>query len=102
MLGLRADTGIDSFVCTPSEVKTFVDILPTLSSIGYLRANVQLLKAEDHPSLLRVRGLRSITLEFATWELIHALPTWATDTLGSTLKTLTFYVSAPFWFVVLN
>ena len=93
MLGLRADTGLDSFVCTPSEVKTFVDILPTLSSIGYLRANVQLLKVEDHPPLLRIRGLRSITLEFATWELIHALPTWAADTLGSTLKTLTFYVS---------
>ena len=55
---------------------------------------MQLLKAEDHSSLLRVRGLRSITLEFATWELIHALPTWAADTLGSTLKTLTFYVSA--------
>lgn len=79
-------------MCTPSEVKTFVDILPTLSSVGYLRANVQLMKVEDHRSLLRVRGLRSITLEFATWELIRALPTWASDTLGSTLKTLTFYV----------
>ena len=93
MLGLRANTGLDSFVCTPSEIKTFVDVLPTLSSIGYLKANVQLLKEEDHPSLLQVRGLRSVTLEFASWQLIHALPTWAADTLGPTLKNLTFYVS---------
>ena len=82
-------------MCTPSEVKTFIDVLPTLSSIGYLRANVQLLKEEDHPSLLQVRGLRSITLEFASWQLIHALPTWAIDSLGSTLNNLTFYVSMP-------
>ena len=95
MLGLRADAGLDSFVCTPSEVEAFVDILPTLASIGYLRANVQLLKEEDQPSLLRIRGLRSITLEFASRELIHALPTWAADTLGSTLKSLTLYVSTP-------
>lgn len=81
-------------MCTPSEVKTFVDILPALSSIGYLRVNVQLLKEEEQPSLLQVRGIRSITLEFASWMLINALPTWAADTLGSTLKNLTFYVSA--------
>ena len=80
-------------MCTPSEVKAFVDILPTLSSIGYLRANVQLLKVEDHPSLLRVRGLRSIALDFATGETIRALPTWAAGTLGLTLKNLAFYVS---------
>ena len=93
MLGLLADTNLDSFVCTPSEVKTFVDILPTLSSIGYLRANVQLLKEEDQPSLLQIRGLRSITLDFAPGGLIRALPAWAADTLGPTLKNLTFYVS---------
>jgi len=94
VLRLRANMSLDSFVCTPSEVNTFVDILPTLSSIGYLRVNVQLLKEEEQPSLLQVRGLRSITLEFASWRLINALPTWAADTLGPTLRNLTFYVSA--------
>ena len=69
-------------------------MLPTLSSVGYLRVNVQLLKEEEQPSLLQVRGLRSITLEFASWKLINALPTWAADSLGSTLKNLTLYVSA--------
>ena len=81
-------------MCTPSEVKTFVDILPTLASIGYLRVNVQILREEEQSSLLRVRGLRSITLEFASWGLINALPTWAANALGSTLKNLSFYVSA--------
>lgn len=95
VLGLRTNTSLDSFVCTPSEVKTFVDILPTLSSIGYLRVNVQLLKEEEQPSLLQVRGLRSVALEFASWKMINALPTWAADTLRPTLKNLTFYVSAP-------
>lgn len=93
VLGLRANTGLDSFVCTPSEVKNFVDVLPTLSSIGYLKANVQLLEEKDLPLLFQVRGLRSITLEFAPWQLIHALPKWAADHLGSTLKNLTLYVS---------
>jgi hypothetical protein len=81
-------------VCTPSEVNIFVNILPTLSSIRYLRANVQLLKEEEQPSLLRIRGLRSVALEFASWKLINVLPTWAADTLGSTLENLTFYVRA--------
>jgi hypothetical protein len=102
VLEQRANMSLDSFVCTPSEVSTFVDILPTLSSIGYLRVNVQLLKEEEQPSLLRVRGLRSITLEFASWKLINALPTWAADTLGSTLKNLTFYVSALSYYWRLN
>ena len=93
VLGLRANTSLNSFVCTPSEVKTFVDILPTLSSISYLRVNVQLLKEEEQPLLLQVRGIRSIALEFASWRLINALPTWAADTLGATLKNLTFHVS---------
>ena len=92
VLGMRANTSLESFVCTPSEVKTFVDILPTLSSIGYLKANVQLLKEEDHPSLLQVRGLRGLTLEFASWALIRVLPTWAAGSLGSTLRSLSFYV----------
>ncbi|KAF9645527.1 hypothetical protein BDM02DRAFT_3189629 [Thelephora ganbajun] len=91
ILGLRTNTSLDSFVCTPFEVKTFVDILPTLASIGYLRANVQLLKEGEQPSLLQVRGLRSITLEFASWKLTNVLPTWAADTLSSTLKNLTLY-----------
>ena len=93
VLALRANTSLESFECTPSEVKTFADILPTLSSIGYLRANVQLLKEEEQPLLLQVRGLRSVTLEFASWKLIHTFPTWAADTLGPTLKNVTFYVS---------
>jgi hypothetical protein len=80
-------------VCTPTEVTAFVDVLSTLSSIRFLRVNVQLLTEEEHPSLLRVRDLRSLTLEFASWKLIEALPRWAADTLGSTLKNLTFYVS---------
>ena len=94
ILRLRANTSLESFVCTPSEVNVFVNILPTLSSIRYLRMNVQLLKEEEQPSLLQIRGLRSIALEFAPWGLINALPTWAADTLGSTLKNLTFHVRA--------
>lgn len=80
-------------MCTPTEVMHFVDILATLSSVRYLRANVQMLTEKEFPSLFQVRGLRSLTLEFARWRLINALPTWAGDTLGQSLKNLTFYVS---------
>lgn len=72
----------------------FVDVLASLSSVRYLRANVQMLKEEEQPLLLQVRGLRSLTLEFAPWKLIEVLPKWAADTLGHSLETLTFYVSA--------
>ena len=80
-------------MCTPTEVMTFVDILASLSSVRYLRANVQMLKEEERPLLLQVRGLRSLTLEFASCELIGVLPKWATDMLGYSLENLTFYVS---------
>ena len=93
VLGLRAGTGLESFVCTPTEVMTFVDILAMFTSIRYLRANVQMLNEKEQPLLLQVRGLRSLTLDFASRGLIAALPTWAADTLGSSLKQLTFYVS---------
>ena len=93
VLGLRTGTGLESFVCTPTEVMTFVDILAMCTFVRYLRANVQMLKEEEQPSLLQVRGLRSLTLDFASPKLIAALPTWASGTLGSTLKNLTFYVS---------
>lgn len=96
VLGLRTGTGLESFVCTPTEVMTFVDILAEFASIRYLRANVQMLKEEEQPSLFRVRGLRSLTLDFASQKLIAALPTWAADALGSSLKNLSFSVSTPF------
>ena len=72
---------------------SFVDILAMFTSIRYLRANVQMLKEEEQPLLLQVHGLRSLTLEFASRKLINVLPTWAADTLGSSLQNLTFYVS---------
>ena len=52
-----------------------------------------MLKEEERPLLLQVRGIRSLTLEFASCELIGVLPKWATDTLGYSLENLTFYVS---------
>ncbi|KAF9781153.1 hypothetical protein BJ322DRAFT_255344 [Thelephora terrestris] len=91
VLALRAGTGLESFVCTPTEVMIFVDVLASLSSVRYLRANVQMLKEEEQPLLLQVRGLRSLTLEFAPWKLIEVLPKWAADTLGHSLENLTFY-----------
>lgn len=81
-------------MCTPTEVMHFVDILATLSSVRYLRANVQMLTEKELPSLFQVRGLRSLTLEFAPWRLINAMPTWAGDTLGQSLENLTFYGSS--------
>lgn len=96
VLGMRTGTGLESFVCTPTEVMTFVDILAKCTSIRYLRANVQMLKEEDQPTLLQVRGLRSLALDFASPKLIAALPTWAAGTLGLSLKNLTFYVSNGF------
>jgi hypothetical protein len=89
---MRKGTGLESFVCTPTEVTIFVDILAMYTSIRYLRANVQLLKEEEQPKLLQVRGLRSLGLDFASPKLIAALPTWAGSTLGSSLKNLTLYV----------
>lgn len=75
---------------------TFVDILATFTSIRYLRANVQMLKEEQYPLLLQGRGLRNLTLDFASRELVAVLPTFIEYTLGSSLKNLSFYVSTLF------
>lgn len=95
VLNMRVGMGLESFVCTPAEVTTFVDILATLSSLAYLRANVQMLKEEDQPLLLQIRGLRSLTLDFASSKVVYALPTWAAESLGQSLVNLSLYVSTP-------
>jgi hypothetical protein len=56
---------LDSFVCTPSDVNAFVDTLPTLSSIGYLRVNVQLMKGGEQPHFYE-----SAVLGASRWNLL--------------------------------
>jgi len=68
-------------------------ILPSLQDKGRLegvRINAHL-TTEQSKTLLKFGKLKNLTLEFASWNVVDLLPTWA-ETISRTLTTLTLYV----------
>ena len=68
-------------------------ILPSLQdkeSLESMRINAHL-TTEQSKTLLKFGKLKSLTIEFASWNVVDLLPTWA-ETISRTLTILTLYV----------
>jgi len=68
-------------------------MLPSLQdkeSLESVRINAHM-TTEQSKTLLKFGKLKSLTLEFASWNVVDLLPAWA-ETISRTLTTLTLYV----------
>ena len=78
-----------SFTCT-SDVPPFLPLLPTKERLTELKLHAAF-STEQAGTLIRLRGLRSLTLYQASWNVCHALQAWI-PRLASTLTHLTIMV----------
>ena len=90
---LMAAKNMTSFVCTvPQIVPSYLSPLQDRRRLESLRINADL-TTDQTAQLLRLTGLKSISLESASWTVVDALPKWA-ESLKSTLLHLTIRVSS--------
>jgi len=78
-----------SFTCTPNVLPSFLLDLQDKESLQHLRVNASLTH-DQAEMLLKIRCLKSITLDTGTPYVVDLLPRW-TAALKSTLTTLTLY-----------
>ncbi|OCH94622.1 hypothetical protein OBBRIDRAFT_810399 [Obba rivulosa] len=77
------------FVCTPNVLPSFLHSLQGKESLEEIRVNANL-STDQSEQLVKLRGLRSITLDAGSWAMVDALPRW-TAALRPTLTELTLY-----------
>ncbi|GBE89803.1 hypothetical protein SCP_1701280 [Sparassis crispa] len=80
---------LSSFTCTPNVLSSFLLALQGKDNLQNLRVNASL-TTEQSEQLVKVTGLRNLTLDGSTWNVVDVLPVWS-SLLGSTLTSLTFY-----------
>jgi hypothetical protein len=79
-------------MCSPSQIQAFLPPLQKFSQLESLRINAQL-AAEQTEMLVQLSGVKNLTLDFASWHVVDALPRWAAEKLAPTLTCLTIFVS---------
>lgn len=89
---LTSAVNLQTFTCTPQEIlPSFLSSLPNKERLTTLRINAHL--TTDQTELLTsITGLKSLTLENASWIVVDSLPKWA-EKLQETLTHLTIHVS---------
>ena len=92
---LHACTNLRSFTFTSESdvLPSFLKPLIRLEHLTDLRLRARLTTAQAE-LLAQTRGLRSLTLEYASWNVLDLLPAWA-GALRGTLRTLTIHVRRP-------
>lgn len=86
---------LSSFHCSPSSIQAYLPSLQNLQFLENLRINAQL-GAEQTEMLVQLQGVKNLTLDYASWHVISALPRWAAEKLAPKLTSLTLYVSHAF------
>lgn len=83
---------IQSFTFTSETdiLSTFLKSLLSLKHLMELRLAARLTNPQAE-LLGRITGLRTLTLDYASWNVLDMLPTW-TSTLRGTLRVLTLFV----------
>ncbi|KAA1474532.1 hypothetical protein DENSPDRAFT_804260 [Dentipellis sp. KUC8613] len=85
-------SNLNSFTCTLANiVPVFLVPLQTHERLHTLRLNAYM-TADQTAQLTKIKGLKNVMLENASWQVIDALPKWA-QTLAPTLQSLTIYMS---------
>lgn len=81
---------LGSFTCTIDIMPNFLPVLRNKASLEQMRiiANFSTDQAE---LVTKISGLRSLTLDSASWNVVDALPKWA-EVLKLTLTSLTLHV----------
>lgn len=88
-------TNITTFHCSPSSIQAYLPSLQNLRSLENLRINAHL-TADQTEMLVRIQGIKNLTLDHASWQVVSALPKWAAEKLSPKLASLTLYVSNAF------
>ena len=88
---LKLCKNLVTFACTVPNVLAM--LLPSLQEKPRLNdirvhANLTTLQAQ---LLAKIKNLTSISIEFASWTVVHCLPSWM-ESLSNTLNTLVLYV----------
>ena len=79
-----------SFTCTPQVLQCFLLNLQDKRSLQHIRANATMTR-DQAELLIKIRGLKSITLDAGSSYAVDVLPRWTTG-LKTTLTNLTLYV----------
>ncbi|KAH6910670.1 hypothetical protein BKA70DRAFT_1100621 [Coprinopsis sp. MPI-PUGE-AT-0042] len=81
-----------SFKCTiPNVLPSFLISLQNKSRLKTLRVYANL-TMEQSRLLQKIATLEGLVLEFASWEMMHVLPSWTT-TMRDSLRTLVLYMT---------
>jgi hypothetical protein len=88
---LRMCNNISSFTCVCPILPPLLLSLQEKSRLQEIRIHARL-TADQAAKLTRLGGLRSITLDHASWNVVDTLPKWS-GANRTTLKSLTLYVS---------
>jgi hypothetical protein len=89
---IRLSHNLSSFTCTTTkELPAFLLAIPRPECLHELRIQANL-TPEQGEVLMRMAGLRSLTLDRPTWNVVDMLPRW-TAVCGSSLTSLTLYAS---------
>jgi len=80
---------LSSFICTPNVLPSFLHSLQGKDTLEDIRVNANL-STDQTEQLIKLRGLRTLTLDAGSWTLVDALPRW-TAALRPTLTDLTLY-----------
>ncbi|THH09233.1 hypothetical protein EW146_g8741 [Bondarzewia mesenterica] len=95
LAAVAASKNLISFTCTPFHIlPSFITPLQNKERLQTLRINASL-ATDQAEKLLHLTGLKSLTLEHASWIVVDSLPKWARS-LQSTLTQLTLYMVADF------
>lgn len=84
-------SNLAGFFCSPNILPSFLLTLTAKDRLKDLRINASL-TTEQSELLIRLKGLRSILLDRASWCIMNLLPMWM-GSLSSTLTHLTVTVS---------
>ena len=90
---IARSSNLVSFTCTPfNSLPPFLPSLQEKGRLQSLRISASSLASEASAKLLHLSGIKSLTLENASWIVVDSLPKWM-ESLQSSITSLTLYVS---------
>ncbi|KAG2007242.1 hypothetical protein CC2G_014953 [Coprinopsis cinerea AmutBmut pab1-1] len=82
-----------TFKCSlPNVVPSFLTSLQSKQRLTTLRIYASL-TTEQTRLLSKIQGVENLVLEFASWNVIDALPRWVENGLSKSLRSLAFYMT---------
>ncbi|KDR77062.1 hypothetical protein GALMADRAFT_225197 [Galerina marginata CBS 339.88] len=88
---LRLCKNIRKFQCTvPNVLSIFLPALQEKERLTFIRVYANL-TTDQTKMLVKIQKLQTLSLEFASWHIVHLLPSW-TRSLSSTLTSLTLFM----------